>query len=308
MSRFALARLLGLLFFLGITLPAAADDYTRTRYPIVLVHGILSSSQVAGFSTFFNIPEQLGAGGATVYAVDVAVANSDEVRGENLITELEHLQALHGHAKFNLYGHSQGGFTARYVASVRPDLVASVTTFSTPHTGSRLADLVGAVLPEGSPLRPLVATIVNAFATFNEWAAGNNNPTDILAALNQLNSAGAAAFNQHYPQGRPDTACGQGANPVNGIYYYSFGGTATSTNLLDPSDALLTVTSLAFGSEPSDGITGKCSSHWGTVVRDNHLWNHLDATNQIFGLRSLFSADPAEVARTQANRLKNLGL
>lgn len=288
---------------LAATLPAiAADTYTQTKYPIVLVHGFASSDQVLGFSTFYNIPDELKAGGATVYAAKLSGFNSDEVRGEELIKYLDNLKATQGHAKFNLIGNSQGGLTVRYVAAVRPDLVASVTTGHTPHAGAAPADLVGAVLPEGSPLRPIVAGVINAFASLIGGQA------DALAALNQLSSKGAAEFSQRYPQGRPDSECGGGAAVVNGVRYYSFGGVGVSTNPLDPTDLTAGAVSLSYLGSPNDGIVGQCSSHWGEVLRDDYNWNHFDSVNQVFGLRSVFSSNPVTVYRAQANRLKNLGL
>jgi triacylglycerol lipase len=31
--------------------------------------------------------------------------------------------------------------------------------------------------------------------------------------------------------------------------------------------------------EANDGLVGKCSSHLGTVIRDNYFHNHLDEVN-----------------------------
>lgn len=281
---------------------AAADDYTKTRYPLVLVHGFASSDQVLGFSTFYNLPDELKAGGAAVYTPRLSGFNSDEVRGEQLIKYLETLKATQGYAKFNLIGNSQGGLTTRYVAAVRPDLVASVTTGHTPHTGAAPADLINAVLPEDSLLRPIVAGVINAFGSLLGGEA------DAIATLNQLNSQGAAEFNRKYPQGRPATECGAGEGLVNGVRYYSFGGVGVSTNLLDPTDLSAIAASLTYLGEPNDGIVGQCSSHWGEVLRDDYLWNHYDSVNQVFGLRSVFSSNPVTVYRAHANRLKNLGL
>ncbi|MGO4778139.1 triacylglycerol lipase, partial [Lysobacter sp. 2RAB21] len=181
-------------------------------------------------------------------------------------------------------------------------LVASVTTGHTPHAGAAPADLIGAALPEGSPLRPIVAGVINAFASLMGGEA------DALAALRQLSSAGAADFTAHYPQGKPATACGNGAAVVNDVRYYSFGGVGVSTNLLDPTDLAAGAGSLTYLGRPNDGVVGQCSSHWGEVLRDDYNWNHFDSVNQTFGLRSVFSSDPVTVYRAHANRLKNLGL
>ncbi|MOA40329.1 Lactonizing lipase precursor [compost metagenome] len=77
--------------------------------------------------------------------------------------------------------------------------------------------------------------------------------------------------------------------------------------MLDISDPLFAITSLAF-SESNDGVTGRCSSHFGKVLKDNYTMNHLDPTNQVLGLVSLFETNPKTLYQNQANRLKNLGL
>ncbi len=289
---------------------SSSTGYTQTRYPIVLVHGLFGFGQLFGSVDYwYGIPDGLQQGGAKVYVADLSAVNDETVRGNQLIAELENLQALYGYTKFNLVGHSQGGFTVRYVAAVRPDLVASATTVGTPHAGTPVADAVVAALPPGSPLRTLVAGFVNALgALIGDLSNDPNAPQDAIAAANLLSTAGAAQFNVQFPNGMPATSCGSGAGSVNGIRFYSMGGTSVLTNVLDPSDAVMLAGSLFFGNGASDGLVGQCSNHFGTVLRDNYGWNHLDEVNQVFGLRGLFSSDPVQVYRDQANRLKNAGL
>lgn len=286
----------------------AQAGYTQTKYPIVLVHGLLGFDELGGiYDYFYGLTGELRSGGAKVYVPNVSSSNYSEVRGEQLISYLSNLKAVYGHQKFNLYGHSHGGPTIRYVAAVRPDLVASITTIGAPHTGSKVADGLGTIAPPGSALESILAGFVNALSVFIEFLSGDNDPQDAIGALKSLNSAGAAAFNNRFPQGRPTSSCGQGAATVNGIAYYSMGGTSVLTNVFDASDAMLGASSLFFGFEQNDGLVGKCSSHWGTVLRDDYGWNHLDEVNQVFGLRGLFSSSPASVYRAQANRLKASG-
>lgn len=288
---------------------SAASTYTQTRHPIVLVHGLLGFDSLLGvYDYWYGMPSDLRAGGARVYVANVSSSNYSAVRGEQLIRDLDSLRAIYGHSRFNLVGHSHGGPTIRYVASVRPDLVASVTSVGAPHTGSKVADALGASLPPGSPLRPLVAGFVNALSGLIEWLSGDDDPQDALGALASLSSSGAASFNALHPQGMPASACGQGAAVVNGIRYYSWGGTSVLTHVLDASDPLMGAGSLFFGWEQNDGLVGKCSSHLGVVLRDDYGWNHLDEVNQVFGLTSWFASNPKSVLRAHANRLKNAGL
>lgn len=298
-----------LLLCLASTAALAQSGYTQTRHPIVLVHGLLGFDSLLGiYDYWYGMPGELRSGGARVFVADVSASNFSEVRGEQLIRQLDSLRAIHGHAKFNLIGHSHGGPTIRYVAAVRPDLVASITSIGAPHTGSKVADALDTTLPVGSPLRPLVAGFVNALSGFIEFLSGSRDPQNALGALASLSSRGAADFNRRFPQGMPATACGQGAAVVNGIRYYSWGGTAVLTHVLDPGDALLGAGSLFFGFEQNDGLVGRCSSHLGVVLRDDYPWNHLDQVNQVLGLTRWFTPDPRSVLRAHANRLKNAGL
>ncbi|MEN1727680.1 MAG: triacylglycerol lipase [Pseudomonadota bacterium] len=293
----------------GLSAPAHAN-YTRTDQPIVLVHGLMGFDSLLGiYDYFFRIPNSLRSGGATVYVANVSAANSSEWRGEQLIEELDVLRAIYGHERFNLIGHSHGGPTIRYVASVRPDLVASITSVGSPHTGSAVADAISLGAPPGSATEALLAGLVDALGAFIDFLSGELNPQDALGALASLNSAGSAQFNAQHPQGLPSTHCGQGASVVNGIRYYSFGGTGVFSNGLDASDYFLSASGLFFGwGVQNDGLVERCSSHLGRIIRDNYPWNHLDQVNQVLGLRGWFTPSPTSVYRAHANRLKNAGL
>ena len=193
MIRSAFARLLFALVLLGIVPAASAQsDYTKTRHPIVLVHGLLGFDSLFGvYDYWYGVPSDLRSGGAKVFVANVSSSNYTEVRGEQLIRDLLNLRAVYGYQKFNLIGHSHGGPTARYVASVRPDLVASVTSVGSPHTGSKVADALATSLPEGSPLRPLVAGFVDALSGLIEFLSGDDDPQYALGALASLSSSGS---------------------------------------------------------------------------------------------------------------------
>ena len=286
----------------------AADTYTKTRHPVVLVHGAFGFDAVGPVQYFFGIPSALRSGGATVYTPNVSQANSAEVRGEQLLRDLQALQARFGHAKFNLIGHSQGGNTIRYVAAVAPQLVASVTTVATPHQGSKVADAVQGITSVAGTTGPVALVFAGLGQLIAFFSGSPGNPQDSLAALKSLSTAGAQSFNRRFPQGAPTSSCGQGPEVVNGVRYYSMSGTGVLTNPLDVSDALLGASSVFFGFEANDGLVSRCSSRWGRVLRDDYFWNHGDSINQAFGLRSIFSSDPVSVYRAQVNRLKGLGL
>lgn len=290
------------------------SSYAQTKYPIVLAHGMAGFSKIGPVDYWYGIPADLTANGGRVYVTQVASFQSSEVRGEQLLQQVQTILAITGAGKVNLIGHSHGAQSVRYVAAVAPALVASATAVGGPNTGSPVADVISGLttIPGLGPLAtPVISGIINAFFSFVDITSGQAFEQDAIAGMKSLTTAGATAFNARYPQGMPSagTPCAQGAAVgTNGIRYYSWSGTGHLTNLLDLSDVALAATGIAFGSTPNDGLVGQCSSHLGMVIRDNYNMNHLDEVNQLFGLVSIFESSPATLFRNQANRLKLAGL
>lgn len=281
---------------------ALASTYTQTRYPIVLAHGMLGFDSILGVDYWYGIPSALRRDGAKVYITEVSQLDTSEARGEQLLRQVEEIAAISGKGKVNLIGHSHGGPTARYVAAVRPDLIASVTSVGAPHKGSKTADFLRQI-PEGSTGEAILAGIVNGMGALIHFLSGSpsDSPQNSLGSLESLNTQGAARFNAKFPQGLPTSACGEGAYKVRGVRYYSWSGTRPLTNVLDVSDVLMGASALTFGFEANDGLVGRCSSHLGMVIRDDYRMNHLDEVNQTFGLTSLFETSPVSVYRQHAN-------
>lgn len=300
-------KLLGVILVLLAGL-AQAGDYTKTRYPLVLAPGVLGFDKVLGIEYWYGIPGALRSDGAQVYVTSASAFNSSEARGEQTLRQVQDILAISGAAKINMVGHSHGGFSVRYVARLMPSRVASVTLVGSPVKGTPVADLIGQFTANPT-LGGLVATVGNAFSSLLTTLAGNSYDENVLGAMASLSTSGAATFNAVHPAGVPLTACGEGAYGANGIRFYSWSGTSPVTNILDVTDVLFGTTSLAFlGKEANDGLVGRCSSHFGQVLRDNYPWNHGDEINHLFGLRGLFTTDPKSVYRQHANRLKLAGL
>ncbi|GEM74463.1 lipase [Vibrio agarivorans] len=298
-----------LIFNLFPVYSASIPGYTATKYPIVLVHGLFGFDTLAGVDYFYGIPESLTKDGATVYVAQVSAANSTEIRGEQLLAQLEQLLAATGSQKVNLIGHSHGGPTARYVAGVRPDLVASVTSVGGVHKGSSVADILRRSVPEGS-YKEIIATKLaqGLTALIGLLSGGSHLEQDPLASLAALTTEGSLAFNQWFPEGVPSSYCGEGDELAeNGVYYFSWTGSATFTHALDPTDSAFMLLSLAFDL-PNDGLVDVCSAHLGKVIRDDYRLNHLDEINGWLGLHHLFETDPVTLYRQHANRLKLYGL
>lgn len=285
----------------------AASTYSKTKYPVVLAHGMMGWDTMLGIEYWYQIPNDLRNSGANVYTTQASGLESSEVRGEQLLKQVKDILAISGQAKVNLIGHSHGGHSVRYVAAMIPGNIASVTTMATPAKGAPMADLI----INGGAVGSVATTVIQAAGTMlNLLNGGSKLGLDVNAnkSLVSLSTKGSAAFNAKFPQAIPTTACGEGAYEVNGVKYYSFAGISPKTNILDPLDIAVGLVTKAFtNGEANDGFVGRCSAHVGKVVRDNYNMNHIDFMNHMFGLRAL-TTDPKAIYREQLNRLKVAGM
>jgi len=282
----------------------------NTKYPIVLVHGVSGFDQILGLVEYFQgIPAELREGGAVVYTPNVTAWEDAYVRGEQLRAYIKDTVLPEtGASKVHLIGHSLGSPTSRYVAGTEGDMVASVTSVNGINFGSGFADWGYDNLFETVLEAPAV-NILNLTGNIIDALAGNPEyNSDALKTVIFMSTEGALAFSEDFPDGEPTEYCGEGSNFVNGIHYYSWGGTGTFTNLLDVSDPLLALTNELgyYNGEESDGVVAKCSQHWGEVITDSYSMNHLDATNMLFGLHNLLETNPKTVYENHATRLRSL--
>ncbi len=300
--------------FWGAFSCAARNHSNRynTKYPVVLVHGVSGFDNIMGFIDYFHdIPESLEGGSARVYVPAISSWDDAYVRGEQLLDYIQNtVLPDSGASKVNLIGFSLGGPTVRYVAGVAPSIVASATTVHAVNYGSGFADWGLDTFPQGSAGNTLVTDLISSLSDITNALSGNSgNENDVLDAILFMSSDGANAFNATFSDGMPTSYCGEGASQVNGVHYFSWGGTDHITNVLDVSDYFLAATGNVgyWNGDENDGLVAKCSMHWGDVIADHYRANHFDGVNHLFGLTSIFH-NPVSVYENHASRLRDMGL
>ncbi|MBV4473418.1 triacylglycerol lipase [Pseudomonas sp. B2M1-30] len=279
-----------------------------TRYPILLVHGLFGFERIGSFELFHEVKQALKASGSRVFVAHLSATHDNEVRGEQLLSQIGCVLRGTGAGKVNLIGHSQGALAARYAAALAPDNVASVTSVSGPNHGSELADFLRKALIPGRLPENVAQNVATLFSNFLSLLSGSTAlPQNALAALNALTTEGVGDFNDKYPQGLPQVWGGHGAELVNGVRYFSWSGVVPPANGrdLDPVQNLCQALSEYFITEPAqnDGFVGRFSSHLGTVVRSDYPLDHLGSLRRTAGQRTA-PLDPVELYVEHAARLR----
>ena len=217
----------------------------RTKYPILLVHGVFFRDFKQGFLNYWGrIPDELIANGATIYYGGQQSAASVAECGAELADCIRRIVAETGCEKVNIIGHSKGGLDSRYAIAKCgiADMVASLTTVNTPHRGCEFADYLLEKIPEG--VKNHVASTYNAALL----RLGDHDP-DFLKAVYDLTHSSCARFNEE-------------VEDVPGVYYQSFGSCMKKAGggrfPLNYSFHLV-----KFFDGPNDGLVGEASFKWG---------------------------------------------
>lgn len=118
-------------------------ETTGLRYPLIMVHGMgFRDNKVLGY--WGRIPKELEKMGCRIYYGNQDSNADIETNGEVIRRRIDEVLAETGAEKVNILAHSKGGLDARYAISSlgAADKVASLTTISTPHNGSKSVDLL----------------------------------------------------------------------------------------------------------------------------------------------------------------------
>ena len=116
----------------------------RTKYPIILAHGLGVTDTGGLYVPWGRIPDTLRRRGAALYFGGQDAWGSIETGAAQLARTVRRAMRETGCDRVNLIAHSKGGLEARYLISSMGwgRHVASLSMLSTPNRGSRVAELL----------------------------------------------------------------------------------------------------------------------------------------------------------------------
>lgn len=253
---------------------AANAGAARGRYPLVLAHGFFGFDKVGPLEYFNGAEADLRAAGFAVYVTAVEpVASSVDTRGPELGRQIACIATRSGVDQVNLVGHSQGGLDARVVAADPrfSRYIATVSTVSTPHRGTLIADAALGLTPD----LEVSDALLDAVAEFWGYAVGApEDDAQVRASLEQLSETGSPAFNAAVPDNPNVAYFSWAGRSVRNVLWLDYGGTECDEAVFDNPDArdiidaelYLAHEFLEAFSGRNDGLVTLASAKWGMFM------------------------------------------
>ncbi len=115
----------------------------KLKYPVLMVHG-MGFRDTKLINYWGRIPAELEKLGCKIYYGYQDSNASIETNAQHIKRRIEEILSETGAEKVNIIAHSKGGLDTRYAISTlgMSEQVASLTTMSTPHHGSKTMDLI----------------------------------------------------------------------------------------------------------------------------------------------------------------------
>ena len=173
-----------------VTHDPALAEICKTKYPIVLVHGVFFRDNKI-FNYWGRVPRTLKLHGATIYYGAHQSALTVKESARELTARIKLIVERSGCEKVNIIAHSKGGLDCRYAISefgLAP-YVASLTTVNTPHRGCLFAEKLLYAIPK--KVQDKIAKAYNVTLT----ALGDETP-DFLAAVGDLTAEACIKRNE----------------------------------------------------------------------------------------------------------------
>ncbi|MBU2488112.1 MAG: alpha/beta fold hydrolase [Proteobacteria bacterium] len=267
-----------LLFVPGLVFAGGSSTACKTKYPVVLAHGMGASAEILGIVDYWwGIEGALEGEGARVYITSVNGMDSTENKAADWKRQVLNILAASRSAKVNVIGHSHGTIYTRCAITNMglASKVASHTSLAGPHLGSSVADVI-MYMPD-----KLVGVGTNVLDFIYAFVFGDTNPDTYTNVLQLTTGYMKNVFNPNTPN-------------VSGIYYQSWAAKAKwscPSVVLEPTWILM----LAMEGD-NDGLVGVNSAKWGNFRGvQQAAWysagcDHLNMVGQLFGMTPGFSA------------------
>ena len=237
-----------LIVFLCVLLKKPTQKYVdndtskyNTKYPILLVHGMVLKDFKL-YRAFRKIKDVLIDNKVKVFVSNIDGIGTIKNNAKQLKQEILRILDKEKVEKINIIAHSKGGLDSRYMISrlEMEDKVASLTTLSTPHHGSKLSRRL-MKLPNW--IKKIIAFFVNTFYKICK----DSNP-DIIGVGKDLSDDNMIKFNEEILNS-------------NKVFYQSYSSSLKSNKMFIlkiPSAVMYKIEN-----DDSDGIVSINSSIWG---------------------------------------------
>ncbi len=229
--------------------PFPQPEVINVKYPVVLMHGFGLLAFLTRGGHLHEEAIHLRLQGVRAFAPNISPYHVVPQRASMWKERLEHILSSTKAEKVNLIAHSMGGLDARFLISkldMHPH-VASLTTISTPHRGSSVAQMA---LQQPEKIRELVQSAAN---WLGEYAT--QDETDIHSAVENLTpQALSGSFNDEVPDSE-------------GVLYQSYAGSAGkgTPNSINP--IFRPINSWMYSREGvNDGFVSVSSARWGNFL------------------------------------------
>jgi triacylglycerol lipase len=222
-------------------------DIIRVKYPVVLMHGFGLLAFLAKGGHLHDEAMYLRVRGVMAFAPNVSPYHTIPERAGMWKDRVKTILKATGARKVNLLAHSMGGLDARYLISKLGlhEEVATLTTISSPHRGSPLADIV---LEQPGKVQDWLKDAANWLGE----KAMDNSGADFHRAIQDLTpSALLESFNPEVLD-HPD------------VVYRSYAGCVGKGTFASINPLLRPFNSLVYAREGvNDGLVSVASAKWG---------------------------------------------
>jgi triacylglycerol lipase len=199
---------------------------------LVFASGFLQPQKVLGIDYFRGLPAQY----PEALFPKVPVNGSVRDRAPVLAQQIKDRFPT---GDIHIIAHSMGGLDSRYLLAKNllglAERIKSLSTVSTPHRGSPVADLLLGLIP-GIDSGP-VKKFLNHFASIGS------------GALDDLSTAAAVNFNKENPD-------------VSGVHYFSYFGSGHISLALRPTFELIKSRGATEDEKNNDGVVSLASARW----------------------------------------------